>query len=223
MGASDRKPRGSLSEHGAPSATAAHLRRLASSGPAPDRSLAMVSRRQRLAAGSEGLPAPVLHPVFRAGGTDRTGRYGELELRPCRESGDDRAALSVHVRAGDGVRSRELRMGRSAVARVGAGHHRGEVERAQPPKSLPPLGGIYGGRELGRAVDLADSRAMSVINLRHLQPGTKIGLSDGSTAEVVSNPLDGIWVFARYLFSPHDAALVGTEEMIFAQDIVEIR
>jgi hypothetical protein len=62
-----------------------------------------------------------------------------------------------------------------------------------------------------------------MINLRLLQPGTKIGLSDGSIAEVVSNPLDGVWVFARYLSSPSDATLVGTEEMIFAQDIVEIR
>ena len=62
-----------------------------------------------------------------------------------------------------------------------------------------------------------------VINLRLLQPGTTIGLSDGSIAEVVSNPLDGVWVFARYLSSPSDATLVGTEEMIFAQDIVEIR
>ena len=62
-----------------------------------------------------------------------------------------------------------------------------------------------------------------VINLRLLQPGTKIGLSDGSIAEVVSNPLDGVWVFAQYLSCPSDATLVGTEEMIFAQDIVEIR
>jgi hypothetical protein len=62
-----------------------------------------------------------------------------------------------------------------------------------------------------------------MINLRRLQPGTKIGLSDGATAEVVSNPLDGVWVYARYLSSPSDASLVGTEEMIFAQDIVEIR
>lgn len=61
-----------------------------------------------------------------------------------------------------------------------------------------------------------------VINLRLLEPGTKIGLSDGSTAEVVSNPLDGVWVFARYLFSPSDASLIGTEEMIFAQDVVKV-
>jgi hypothetical protein len=64
---------------------------------------------------------------------------------------------------------------------------------------------------------------MSVINIRHLQPGTTIGLADGSTVEVVSNPLDGIWVFGRYLSSPRDSSLVGTEEMIFAQDIVEVR
>jgi hypothetical protein len=61
-----------------------------------------------------------------------------------------------------------------------------------------------------------------IINLRLLQPGTTIGLSDGATAEVVSNPLDGVWVFARYLSSPNDAAVVGTEQMIFAQDVVEI-
>src|SRR2546425_13168990 len=111
MGARDRKPRGSLSEHGAPSATAAHLRRLASSRPAPDRSLALVSRRPRLAAGSEGFPAPVLHPVFGAGGADRTGRYGELELRPRREPRDERPALSVHARAGGGGTRGGLRNG----------------------------------------------------------------------------------------------------------------
>jgi hypothetical protein len=61
-----------------------------------------------------------------------------------------------------------------------------------------------------------------VINLRLLQPGTTIALADGATAEVVSNPLDGVWVFARYLSSPSDSSLVGTEEMIFAQDVVEV-
>ena len=62
----------------------------------------------------------------------------------------------------------------------------------------------------------------SIVNLRLLRPGTKISLSDGSTAEVVSNPLDGIWVFAKYLSAPKDPAMVGTQEMIFAQDVVEI-
>jgi hypothetical protein len=61
-----------------------------------------------------------------------------------------------------------------------------------------------------------------IVNLRLLEPGTQIGLSDGSTAEVVSNPRDGVWVFVRYLSSTGDASVVGTEEMIFAQDVVEI-
>jgi hypothetical protein len=61
------------------------------------------------------------------------------------------------------------------------------------------------------------------INIRILEPGTRIALVDGATAEIVSNPMDGVWVFARYLSSPDDPARVGAEEMIFAQDIVEIR
>ena len=61
------------------------------------------------------------------------------------------------------------------------------------------------------------------INIRLLAPGTRVVLEDGAVAEIVSNPLDGVWVFARYLSSPGDPARVGGEEMIFAQDIVEIR
>ena len=61
-----------------------------------------------------------------------------------------------------------------------------------------------------------------VVNLRLLEPGTKIGLSDGATAEVISNPQDGVWIFARYLSSPGDPSQVGTEDMVFAQDIVEV-
>ena len=66
------------------------------------------------------------------------------------------------------------------------------------------------------------ARDAVVINVRTLEPGTRLTLSDGSTAEIVSNPKDGIWLFARYLASPRDASLVGTEEMVFAQDVVEI-
>jgi hypothetical protein len=62
-----------------------------------------------------------------------------------------------------------------------------------------------------------------IVNVRLLEPGTRVALADGSTVEVVSNPKDGIWVFGRYLAAPHDGSLVGTEDMIFAQDIVETR
>jgi hypothetical protein len=61
------------------------------------------------------------------------------------------------------------------------------------------------------------------INIRTLAPGTRIVLGDGAVAEIVSNPADGVWLFARYLESPRDPALVGQEEMIFAQDVVEAR
>jgi hypothetical protein len=62
-----------------------------------------------------------------------------------------------------------------------------------------------------------------LVNTRELAPGMQILLVDGAVAEVVSNPLDGVWVVARYLSSPADPSVVGQEEMIFAQDIAEIR
>jgi len=61
------------------------------------------------------------------------------------------------------------------------------------------------------------------INIRDLAVGTRIVLENGAEAEIVDNPRDGVWLFARYLSSPDDAALVGIEEMIFAQDVAETR
>lgn len=61
------------------------------------------------------------------------------------------------------------------------------------------------------------------INIRTLAPGTQVTLENGAVAEIVSNPKDGVWLFARYVSSPRDPAVVGTEEMIFAQDVVEAR
>ncbi len=61
------------------------------------------------------------------------------------------------------------------------------------------------------------------INIRGLPAGARVVLADGATAEIVSNPEDGVWLFARYIESPNDPALVGQEEMIFAQDVVAVR
>ena len=61
------------------------------------------------------------------------------------------------------------------------------------------------------------------VNIRSLGPGTRIVLEGGAVAEILSNPADGVWVFARYVSSPDDPGRVGAEDMIFAQDIVEIR
>jgi hypothetical protein len=61
------------------------------------------------------------------------------------------------------------------------------------------------------------------INVRALAPGTRITLADGAEAEIVSNPADGVWLFARYLSSAGDPSRIGQEEMIFAADVVEVR
>ena len=61
------------------------------------------------------------------------------------------------------------------------------------------------------------------INVRDLAVGTHVVLLSGAEAEIVSNPNDGVWVFARYISAPNNPALIGHEEMIFAQDVIEIR
>lgn len=61
------------------------------------------------------------------------------------------------------------------------------------------------------------------INIRTLAAGTRAILGDGSEIEIVSNPNDGVWLFARYVSSTADPTLNGQEDMIFAQDVVEVR
>jgi hypothetical protein len=62
-----------------------------------------------------------------------------------------------------------------------------------------------------------------IINVRELAVGMRVVLGSGAEVEIVANPRDGVWLFGRYLTSDDDAGLVGQEEMIFAQDVVEIR
>ena len=62
-----------------------------------------------------------------------------------------------------------------------------------------------------------------VVNLMNLEPGDKISMLNGATAEVTTNPMDGVWVFAKFLTSPDDPSLEGSEEMFFAQDIAEVQ
>jgi hypothetical protein len=61
-----------------------------------------------------------------------------------------------------------------------------------------------------------------MINVLELMPGNKVRLVDGTTAEVVSNPRDGVWVCLRYLTAPANPSQVGTEELVFAESIVEL-
>jgi hypothetical protein len=62
-----------------------------------------------------------------------------------------------------------------------------------------------------------------IVNVRELAVGTRVVLGSGAEVEIVANPGDGVWLFGRYLSADGDPGLVGEEEMIFAQDVVEIR
>ena len=61
-----------------------------------------------------------------------------------------------------------------------------------------------------------------IVNIRLLEPGTKLRLSNNATGEVVTNFNDGVWISVRFLTSPEDPALEGTEDMVFAQDVMEV-
>ena len=60
------------------------------------------------------------------------------------------------------------------------------------------------------------------IDLMTLAEGAKVSTTAGATVEVVDNPKDGVWIFGKYLLSPEDPSLVGSEDMFFAEDVVEI-
>ena len=60
------------------------------------------------------------------------------------------------------------------------------------------------------------------IDLMTLAEGTKVSTTAGATIEVVDNPKDGVWIFGKYLLSPENPSLVGSEDMFFAEDVVEI-
>ena len=61
-----------------------------------------------------------------------------------------------------------------------------------------------------------------IVNLIELEPGQRVRLHNGATAEVVSNPRDGVWLFVRYLSHPDDPSQVGAEDMVFAQDVTQL-
>ena len=58
------------------------------------------------------------------------------------------------------------------------------------------------------------------IVVRDLAVGTQLVLT-GAEVEILANPWDGVWLFARRLSSDNDPTMGEEEEMIFAQDKVE--
>jgi hypothetical protein len=61
-----------------------------------------------------------------------------------------------------------------------------------------------------------------VIDVAKLEPGTKVRLKGGITAEVVENPGDGMWVSVLYVAAPDDPGLVGTEDLAHADQILAV-
>ena len=61
-----------------------------------------------------------------------------------------------------------------------------------------------------------------LVNVLHLEPGMRLRLIGDATAEVIENPQDGVWLRLRYLSSATNPALVGTEEMVFAEDVLDV-
>ena len=62
----------------------------------------------------------------------------------------------------------------------------------------------------------------TVINVLTLEPGTRVRLVGDAIAEVIANPQDGVWLFLRYLVAPSNPDQVGAEEMVFAEDVLEV-
>ncbi|HEY7294830.1 MAG TPA: hypothetical protein VH916_07295 [Dehalococcoidia bacterium] len=58
------------------------------------------------------------------------------------------------------------------------------------------------------------------INLLEIAPGARLRLSGDAIGEVVRNPRDGAWLLIRYLSVPADPSLEGSEELVFADDVV---
>jgi hypothetical protein len=61
-----------------------------------------------------------------------------------------------------------------------------------------------------------------MINVIELKAGDHIQLSGDIVAEVISNPRDGIWIEARYVKVPDDPSREGREEMVFAEEIIDL-
>lgn len=58
------------------------------------------------------------------------------------------------------------------------------------------------------------------LNIRDLDPGERVALFGDIVAEVVENPRDGMWMRAKYITFPSNTSLEGTEDQIFATDVM---
>jgi hypothetical protein len=62
----------------------------------------------------------------------------------------------------------------------------------------------------------------TLINVLTLEPGTRLRLVGDAIAEVMANPQDGVWLLLRYIAAPSNPSQIGSEEMVFAEDVLEV-
>ena len=60
------------------------------------------------------------------------------------------------------------------------------------------------------------------IDLRDVPVGANIRLRKGATAEVTANPMDGGWLFVRYVEFPDQPSRVGEDDMAFCTEVLQI-
>ncbi|MGA0571321.1 hypothetical protein ACO2Q9_11445 [Variovorax sp. VNK109] len=63
---------------------------------------------------------------------------------------------------------------------------------------------------------------MSSVHLMDLQPGQRIALKNQAVCEVLENMGDGIWVQVRYITSPSDPSMEGSEELCHCEEVVRV-
>lgn len=77
----------------------------------------------------------------------------------------------------------------------------------------------YTERVYGSPVTAAPNDAVLI---RELPEGTQVRLRSGRVAEITANPRDGGWLFVRILEAPDDPSAVGSDDMAFCVDVIEV-
>jgi hypothetical protein len=60
------------------------------------------------------------------------------------------------------------------------------------------------------------------VGLRDIPEGSKVRLRNGAIAEVTANPMDGGWIFIRFIEFPDEPDRVGEDDMAFCTDVLAV-
>lgn len=72
---------------------------------------------------------------------------------------------------------------------------------------------------IGSPVTAAPNDAVMI---RDLPEGTHVRLRNGQVGEITANPRDGGWLFLKILESESNPAAVGTDDMAFCTDVIDV-